>query len=102
MRIKLAAEIREPIDLLRFEPPDWFLSIRHQQKIDASHRHPFYNAAAGLMLDLLAISGNPAIVAGNLGVSTTTVIKHLSAEAAWWAAANDIRAKLGLAALTMR
>jgi hypothetical protein len=101
VRIKLAAQIREPIDLLHFEPPDWFLSIRHEQKIDASHRHPFYSAAAGLMLDLLALSGNPAIVAANLGVSTTTIIKHLSAETAWWAAANDIRTKHGLPALTI-
>lgn len=100
LRIKLAAQIREPVDPLHFEPPDWFLSIRHDQKIDASHRHRFYSAAAGLMLDLLALSANPAIVAGNLGVSTTTVVKHLAAETAWWAAANDIRARQGQSPLT--
>ncbi len=102
LRIKLAAEIREPVDPIRFEVPDWFLSIRHQNKIDVSHRHEFYSATAGLILDLLAINGNPAAVAVNLGVTTTAVIKILESETAWWAAANSIRAMLGMAALQSR
>ena len=102
MRVKIAAEIREPVDPIRFEVPDWFLSIRHQQKIDVSHRHEFYAATAGLILDLLALNGNPAAVAVNLGVTTTAVIKILEAETVWWAAANAIRSRLGLAALQSR
>ena len=102
LRIKLAAEIREPIDPIQFEPPDWFLSIRHNQKIEISHRHEFYSATAGLMLDLLAINGNPAAVAMNLGVTTTTVIKIMGNETAWWAAANQIRTKLGMTVLQSR
>ncbi len=74
LRAKLAADVREPVDLARFSPPDWFLSIRHDTRIEASHKHPFHAPAAGLALDLLAaVGGNPAAVAANLGVSTTAV-----------------------------
>jgi hypothetical protein len=102
LRVKLAAEIREPVDPIRFDVSDWFLSIRHERKMDVSHRHEFYAAAAGLILDLLSLNGNPAAVALNLGVTTTCVIKLLEAETAWWAAANAIRAKLGLGNLQSR
>ncbi len=102
MRVKLAAEIREPIDSVRFEVPDWFLSIRHERKINISHRHEFYAPAAGLMLDLLAMGGNPASVAISLGVTTSVVINLLQNETAFWAAANAIRKKLGLNPLQSR
>lgn len=103
LRLKLAADLREPIDLQRFQPPDWFLSIRRQNQIEASHRHPLYAAAAGLVLDLLkALAGNPAAVAVNLGVSTTAVVKLLEAEPHLWTAANRIRADLGMPPLTHR
>ena len=103
LRVKIATDIREPVDPAKFEPPDWFLSIRRQNRIEASHRHEFYAAAGGLILDLLAaLGGNPAAVAVNLGVSTTTVIKFLEGEPAFWAAANKIRADVGMAALTHR
>ena len=83
LRVKLATDVREPVDLPSFRPPDWFLSIRHGNRLEASHRHPLYAAAAGLVLDLLAaLNGNPAAVAVNLGVSTTRVIKLLEAETA--------------------
>ena len=103
LRLKLATDVREPIDLLKFEPPDWFLSVRRDNRIEASHRHPLYAAVAGLVLDLLAsLNGNPAAVAVNLGVSTTAVVKLLENEPQLWAAANRIRADLGLKALTHR
>jgi RF-1 domain len=102
LRVKIAAEVREPIDPIQFEVPDWFLEIRHNRKIDVSHRHEFYSATAGLILDLLSINGNPAAVAANLDVSTTAVIKILESETAWWAAANGIRNKFGLVALQSR
>lgn len=103
LRLKLATELREPVDLLRFEPPEWFLSVRRQSRIEASHRHPLYPAIAGLILDLLAaLGGNPASVAVNLGVSTTAVIKFLESEPALWSAANAIRQRLSMPALTHR
>jgi hypothetical protein len=103
LRLKLAADVREPVDLADFVPPDWFLSIRHGKQIDASYRNPLHAAAGGLALDLLAaLNGNPAAVAVNLGVSTTAVIKLLEDEPQFWAAANRIRAELGLGSLTHR
>src|SRR3954468_15067576 len=97
LRLKLAADVREPVDLASFVPPDWFLSIRHGKQIEASHRNPLHAAAGGLVLDLLAaLNGNPAAVAVNLGVSTTAVIKLLEGESQFWAAANRIRAEVGL------
>jgi hypothetical protein len=103
LRLKLATELREPVDLARFEPPEWFLSVRHQNRIEASHRHPLYPAIAGLILDLLkALAGNPAAVAVNLGVSTTAVIKFLGSESALWVAANEVRRRLGMTPLQRR
>ena len=57
LKLKLAAEHREPIDLLRFEPPEWFLSVRVCDGIQASDRHPLYAAVGGLVLDLLPSPG---------------------------------------------
>jgi hypothetical protein len=97
LRIKLAAELREPIDLPAFSPPDWFLEIRHNGRIVVSFRHPLYAAVGGLMLDLLiALRGNPAAVALNLGLPTTAAIRFLENEPMFWAAANRIRKDEGL------
>jgi hypothetical protein len=103
LRLKFATDLREPVDLAKFEVPDWFLSVRRDNRIEASHRHPFYAATGGLILDLLAaLAGNPAAVAVNLGVSTTAVVKFLENEPVFWTAANQTRAGLGMPALTHR
>lgn len=103
LRLKLATVVREPIDLVTFAPPDWFLSVRRGAGIEASHRHPLYAAVAGLVLDLLAaLNGNPAAVAANLGVSTTSVVKLLEREPQLWAAATRLRAERGLKPLAHR
>jgi hypothetical protein len=103
MRLKLATDLRAPLDLAHFELPDWFATIRRETRIEASVRHPLYAAAAGLVLDLLhALRGNPAAVAINLGVATTAVVKLLEAEPQAWTAANRIRADAGMPALTHR
>ncbi len=103
LRLKLATDLREPIDLAHFEPPDWLASIRHNKRLEVSHRHHLYAAAAGLVLDLLhALAGKPAAVALNLGLSTTAVVKILEGEPSLWAAANKIRSAFGLSPLTHR
>lgn len=102
LRLKLAIEIREPISP-HFEPPDWLLSIRHNNRIEASHRHRFYAPTAGLLLDLLqAMHGNPANVAAMLGLPTTAVIRFLENEPSLWTAANRIRASMNLPPLIHR
>ena len=103
LRLKLACDLREPITLLTFEPPDWFLEIRRDRKLAVSHRHPHYAAVGGLMLDLFtALGGNPAAVAINLGISTTEVIKFLESEPVFWATANRLRAEIGAEPLSHR
>jgi hypothetical protein len=103
MRLKFATDLREPIEPATFEPPDWFLTIRHPTRIAASHHHEFYAAAGGLILDLLKVmNGNPSHVAAMLGVSTSAVIKFLEDEPQLWAAANRIREEMGMTALTHR
>ena len=103
LRIKLAAEIREPVDLLTFSPPDWFLELRREARLTVSFRHPHYTATAGLALDLLsALRASPSAVAINLGISTTAVIKLLEEEPAFWAAANRIRKAEGQEPLSRR
>jgi RF-1 domain len=97
LRIKLATELREPIDLPTFSPPDWFLEIRRNGRIAVSHRQPLYAPTAGLILDLFAVlRANPAAVAINLGVPTTAIIRFLEEEPAFWAAANRIRKEEGM------
>jgi hypothetical protein len=103
LRLKLAIEMREEIDPAKFEPPDWFLSIRHNGHIEASDHHMYYPPLAGLVLDLLTVmKGNPSHVAAMLGVSTSSVIKLLENEPQLWGAANRIRAELGMTAMTHR
>src|SRR3954454_11918948 len=51
LRLKIAVEVREPVDLLKFEPPEWFRTIRRESRIEASHRHVYFAPAAGLILD---------------------------------------------------
>jgi hypothetical protein len=102
-RLKMACEIREPGDLAHFEPPEWFLTVRRENKIEASHRHPLYAAIGGLMLDLLeALHGNPAAVAINLGISTTAVVKLLESDPHLWTAGNAIRTDAGMKPLVHR
>jgi hypothetical protein len=103
LRLKLAIDIRDGIDPVHFEPPDWFLSIRHNGRIEASHRHVYYAPVAGLLLDLLKVlHGSPADVGVMLGVSTTEVVKFLEQQPHLWEAANRIRADLGIKPLTHR
>jgi|ERR1700733_12778034 len=96
LRLKLAMQLREPI-AASFEPPDWFLEIRHKGKLQASYRHPHYAATAGIVLDLLmATQGSPAKVGVMLGISTGEVIRFLRREPLLWTCANRIRTELGL------
>ena len=103
LRFKLAADLREAVDLTHFEPPEWFLTVRRQNRIEASYRHALFSAIGGLLLDLFqALNGNPAAVAINLGISTTAVIKFLEHDPHLWTTANQIRAEASLKPLVRR
>lgn len=103
LRMKLAVEIREPINAAHFEPPDWLLANRQNQKIQASYHHPYHAPTMGLILDLMqATTGSPADVAAMLGISTTQVVKFLEKEPLAWTEANRIRTDFGQKPLTHR
>src|SRR3954468_19907729 len=63
LRVRLAVELRRPIDARGYEPPDWIdqgraapdrKSTSVQRRLAVSHRNPLYPQTIGLVLDVLA------------------------------------------------
>ena len=103
LKLRLAADLRHPIDPPTFEPPAWFAQVKQLGRLTISHRNEHYARTAGLVLDLLAArSGNVAAVGGLLGVTTSSVIKFLAEEPRLWTAANAIRKDNGQPPLSRR
>jgi hypothetical protein len=110
LRLRLAIELRRPIDARGYEPPDWIEQVRGvpdrktastSRRLQVSHRNLLYPATIGLVLDLLAARGGAvADVAALLGVSTSSVVRLLHDEPAVWGAANQIRKDAGKLPLT--
>lgn len=96
LKLRLGTDIRNPIDPLCFEPPDWFAQVAHQGRLAASYRNEHYARTAGLILDLLsARDGSVGDTAKLLGVTTSSVVKFLGEEPSLWTAANAIRKLCG-------
>jgi hypothetical protein len=96
LKLKLAAEVRQPVDPRFFEPPAWFDQVRQSGRLAASHRNPHYARTAALILDLLdSRHGSIGDVAKLLGVTTSSVVKFLQAEPHLWTAANALRKGTG-------
>ena len=92
LKLKLAATLRTPIDPRDFEPPAWWQSVMHSQRIAVAERNPLYALTGAFCLDLLdAMHGSAADAAALLGVSTSSLVKFLHGESSLWAAANSIR-----------
>jgi hypothetical protein len=101
LRLRLAVELRRPIDPRGYEPPDWIDEVRGvpdrkspstARRLQVSYRNPLYPATIGLVLDLLAArAGAIADVASLLGVSTSSLVRLLHEEPSAWGAANRIR-----------
>ena len=103
LKLRLAAEVRHPIDPRGFEPPPWFGQVTQLGRLAVSHRNEHYACTAALVLDLLdACRGSVRDLAKLLGVSTSSVVKFLEAEPQLWAAANTIRRRAGKAPLQKR
>jgi hypothetical protein len=110
LRMKIAVEIRRPIDPRGYEAPDWIDQVRgvaHRKtpstarRIQVSYRNPLHPQAIGLVLDLLsAQSGALADVAALLSFSTSSVVRLLHEEPQAWAEANRIRAAANQPPLT--
>ena len=103
LKLRLAAEIRWPIDPRGFEPPPWFASVVQLGRLAISHRNQHYARTGALVLDLLdSLRGNIGDVARLLGVSSSSIVKFLQAEPELWSAANCIRKAAGHGALEKR
>jgi hypothetical protein len=80
LKLRLAMEIRHPIDTRGFEPPDWIGQVVQLGRLAASHHNEHYARLAAMLLDLLdSRNGSFADVGRLLGVSTSSVVKFLSA-----------------------
>jgi hypothetical protein len=91
LKLKLAIEIRHPVDTRGFEPPDWFGQVVQLGRLSASHRNEHYARLAALLLDLLVVrTGSFADVGKLLGVTTSSVVKLLREEPALWTAASHV------------
>ena len=92
LKLRIAAEIRRPIDTRGFEPPPWFGGLVQLGRLAVSHRNEHYARAGALALDLLdSFRGHVGEVAALLGVSTSSLVKFLANESELWSAANSIR-----------
>ena len=100
LRLKLAATMRSPVDPRGFEPPAWWSTVVHSQRLTVGQRNTLYASAAALVLDLLeAMDAVPADVAALLGVSTSSLARFLHDEPSLWITANAIRKSHGKPAL---
>ena len=103
LKLRLATDIRRPIDPRFFEPPPWFASVTQLGRLAVSHRNDHYARTAALVLDLLdSRRGLIGDVAKLLGVTTSSLIRFLEAEPHLWAAANEIRKSVGQPPLRRR
>lgn len=103
LKLKLATDLRHPIDSRRFEPPAWFEQVTQIGRLATSHRSEHYARLAALVLDLLdARRGSVGDAAKLLGVSTSSVVKFLEEEPQLWTAANAIRKMNGQPPLEKR
>jgi len=103
LKVKLACELREPVDLPQFAPPGWLDEVKRGRSLAVSVKNPLYIPVVGLVLDLFHVTGaSPAAVGANLGVSTSAVLKVLESDSVVWMTANRMRADAGLPPLSAR
>jgi len=103
LKLRLATDIRYPVDLRWFEPPAWIDAVKQLGRLAVSHRNEHYARTASLVLDLLqARNGSVSDVGKLLGVTTTSIVKFLEEEHQLWAAANAIRKNAGQPPLDKR
>jgi hypothetical protein len=103
LKLRLATDIRRPIDPRFFEPPPWVKHVTQLGRLAASHRNKHYARAAALVLDLLdSRRGNVGDLARLLGVTTSSIVRFLEEEPQLWAAANQVRKNAGQPPLERR
>lgn len=97
LKLKIATDLRRPVDWRGFEPPPWLLPAVQGGRLVLAHGNGLHPRVAALILDLLeSRSGSMADAATLLGVTTSSMVKFLIDEPKLWAAANRIRHAAGL------
>jgi peptide chain release factor-like protein len=101
LRLKLALEIRQPIDRASFAPPQWFIEARHlllgapasrAPTLKLTPRHHAYFQAVGLVMDVLTeMRGDMPASAAMLGVSTSSFMRFIEQDGQTIAMANRLR-----------
>jgi hypothetical protein len=103
LKLRLATEVRRPVDPQSFEPPAWFPQGVQGGRLAVSHRNEHYARTAALALDLLdSRQGRISDVARLLGVTTSSLVTFLAGEPRLWSAANAIRKFAGQPPLQKR
>jgi len=100
LRLKLALEVRRPIDRMTFAPPAWFIQSRYLPRgapplrsptLKITPRHHDFFRAVGLIMDVLAqMHGDIAKSAAMLGVSTSSLTRFIQQEGQIVAAAKRL------------
>jgi hypothetical protein len=94
LRLRVAIELRHPIDPVTFTPPEWFTT-------NIAERNPNYIQVVGLVLDTLAACEWATAPAKTLlGVNSSQFTKFLHADSAVWTMVQKERAARGLRALS--
>lgn len=98
LRFKLAAELRTPITIFRYEPPAWLRTYTLGGRLHVNQKNTDFARVGAHVLDLLnAADGNYAKVAALVAVSASSLTKWLQLEHTIWDAACRIRREAGLA-----
>ena len=94
LRVKLAIEMRTPVEVRGYEPPSWLSESRTQGKLTTNTKNPLYARLAAHVLDVFgAVDGRAGDAAALLGIPTSNLIHFLKADHTVWAAASKLRSQ---------
>jgi hypothetical protein len=97
LRHRLAIELRRPVDLAAFLPPEWLKARILHGRLTVSTRHQDYPQVLGLILDVLHAAGwSVSSAAAVIGISTAALVQFLQNDSKLWAEVNRQRQRLGL------
>ena len=101
LRLKLALEMREPVDRATFTPPAWFIQARSRPHgassaraptLKMTPRHHDYFRTVGMVIDIIhEMEGDLSSSAAMLGISTSSLARFIKLDGQIMGALNRIR-----------
>ena len=92
LRFKIAADLRQPLDIRGYEPPAWLEAAKSEGKLTKNTKNPLYALIAAHALDVLdAAEARLSKTAALLGIPTSNLVHILEAEEIIQTAAHQIR-----------